>query len=51
MTVGCMCRELDETLARAAASLDLARGIHIDLEATAAAPVPGWLWRCGTCRR
>jgi hypothetical protein len=40
-----MCRELDETLARAAASLDLARGIRFDLEAAVAGEVPGWLWR------
>lgn len=45
MTVSCVCRDLDETLARAAESLDLARGIHIDLEASAVAEVPGRLWR------
>ncbi len=44
MTVGCMSRELDETLARAAASLDLARGIRLDLAAGAKA-VPERLWR------
>ena len=47
MTVDCMTRELDLTLARAAQSLDFARGIRLDLEASVAAPAPGCLWRCG----
>jgi hypothetical protein len=45
MTTRCMNQELDETLARAAASLDLARGIRVDLEAVAAPRNPGCLWR------
>jgi hypothetical protein len=46
MTVERMTRELDLTLERAARSLDFARGIRLDLEARAAIPVPGCLWRC-----
>jgi hypothetical protein len=45
MTVSCVNRDLDETLARAAESLDFARVIRIDLEASAVAGVPGRLWR------
>jgi hypothetical protein len=45
MTVGCMNRELDETLAHAAASLDLAKGIRLDLAAGAAKAAPERLWR------
>jgi hypothetical protein len=45
MTVGCMSRALDKTLARAAASLDLARGIRLDLEMGAVTAASGCLWR------
>ena len=45
MTLRYMSRELDDTLARAAASLELARGIRFDLEGSVAPRVPGCLWR------
>ena len=40
-----MDRRLDQTLARAAATLVLAQGIRHDLEASRPIPVPGCLWR------
>ncbi len=45
MTVDFMTRELDQTLEHAARSLDFARGIRLDLEASVATPTPGCLWR------